>query len=137
MQKTVRIICIILCCVMLFQSSVSATSDVSIQPRFTYVNTFSSSISVDEEDCIAMCESKITANGNLSISATCKLQRLVNGVWITIASWSSSKYCVLYMSKSVPVESGYRYRLWVSGTISDSNGSTLEEISKSSYYHYE
>ena len=81
---------------------------------------------------------KIAAGGNTvaqktvdKISLTVRVERLVNGKWISYTSWSVTDYNTIYISssKTLTVPRGYYYRVYcIHHANSDTSGSYTDGI---------
>lgn len=136
MNTIIKRFFIILYITMVFTVSVFATTFNDIEPRYAYINAINSELVIDEQLGVASCEADIMANGSLKITVTCKLQRVTQNGMVTVATWNQSAKGILLFRESKPVVSGYKYRFYISGEISNSNGTVLEAFSKSYYYDY-
>lgn len=135
MKRKMLQLCAFFCCILLSISTVQAEQSTDIQPRYNYLINYSACITVDTTSSTALCTAKIIATGSLNINAECKLQKLSNNDWVTVASWTETGCGILEIEREHKVSSGYRYRFTYTAKIT--NGSTvLESVSKSDYATY-
>lgn len=133
MNTIIKRVCILLCLSMLFSVTVYATA---VEPRFAYINTINSEIAINEQTGKVSCKADLYANGSLTIKVMCRLQRVtINGL-VTEKTWNRSNIGILRFCETGEVESGYKYRFYISGEIIDSNGAVIETFSKSCYCDY-
>lgn len=135
MKRRILQLCALICCILLSIGTVHAEQTTDIQPRYNYLINYSASITVDNSTSSVICTAKIIATGSLNINAECKLQKLVNAVWVTVDSWTETGCGILAITEKCNVISGYRYRFTYTATISNSS-TVLESVSKSDYVTY-
>ena len=90
------------------------------------------SISVNQSTGIVTCSGTITAKSTYPVKVYAQLQRLENGSWRTITSWTNTGTLSATVTKSYAVYSGYTYRIYVIGYVYDNNGNIVESGSE---YH--
>ena len=166
-----KYISLVLVMVLLFSSTItaSATSNsntITIQPRWSYLDTVSAYININALG-IATCEGRATSRDALTVetvvrllqpvSVSCckrttvstatsrdaltvetvvRLQQLTDTGWSTIKTWSSTSVGSASVSKTYAVYAGYTYRTSVTGYVYDSNGNIIETGSASDTFYY-
>lgn len=79
----------------------------------------------------ASCSGRITPNITAQTEIVVKLQKKENNTWTIIASWSSGKNNgTSEAGGTCSVESGYQYRVWATGTVSNDEGEIYETVSR-------
>ena len=124
MKKQFRLLSLILA-VILCVSALPTARASEIQPRYTYINTLATSITFDE-DGYAVCYGKVIAMAVTPVKVVCKLQKYVNGAWLTLKTWTDTGTAMACVSEKYRVASGSIYRVYTTGYILDSNGYVLE-----------
>lgn len=118
--------------------SASATESVqSVEPRYTGLSAFTTTLILDSGT--AQCHSSSTLyNASYSQTLTMRLQRSVNqSVWTTLQSWTGSNQYNISLSGSRSITHGYYYRLYCTANVYTSSGSwygSNTKISDSQYY---
>ena len=135
MKRRTLQLCTLIFCILLSISTIHAEQTTDIQPRYNYLINYSACITVDNSSSSVICTAKIIATGSLNINAECKLQRLINSVWVTVDSWTETGCGILEIEEKCNVISGYRYRFTYTAKISNSS-TVLESVSKSDYTTY-
>lgn len=125
MKKTGILITLLFALLGLFAAQAWAQGEM--QPLYNDTNRASASLSISGGS--ATCLGKVKPDGaSQSASISMRLQQKKDGRWTNIATWtgSASGGKTASLSKTRSVEKGYNYRLYVSGTIKNSDGSTAE-----------
>lgn len=135
-----KYISLVLVMVLLFSSTItaSATSNsntITIQPRWSYLDTVSAYININALG-IATCEGRATSRDALTVETVVRLQQLTDTGWSTIKTWSSTSVGSASVSKTYAVYAGYTYRTSVTGYVYDSNGNIIETGSASDTFYY-
>lgn len=108
-----------------------------MQPLYSDTGKAEASLSISGGS--AECAGRIKPNAGQNANITMRLQQKKDGRWTNIATWTGSATDgkTASLSKTKSVAKGYDYRLYVSGTIKNSDGSTAESPYKySSTVHY-
>ena len=100
-------------------------ADSGISPRYTYISTVSTNLSISNLG-IATCPATCFATNISSVKLTCRLQQYKNGVWTTIRTWTDTGANMGSISQSVAVYSGYTYRTYISCYVYDATGAIVE-----------
>lgn len=121
---------------LILAGSVNAFAQIlpPISPYYTDTALISAALSIDNG--IATCDGLVSPNSSSKIATvSVRLQRLVNGRWSQIASWSNTASAGLTAAATgtKAVTKGYSYRVMVYGTVKDANGNVLERTSRASY----
>ncbi|MDO5377486.1 MAG: hypothetical protein Q4G52_04040 [Clostridia bacterium] len=117
--------------VLLGLSIAQAWAQGELQPMYNGTNAATATLSISGGT--ANCLGKVKPSGaTQSASISMKLQQKKDGRWTTIATWtgSASNGSTASLSKTKSVAKGYEYRVYVSGTIKNSDGSAAEKPSK-------
>lgn len=110
-----------------------AAKPYEIAPCFVYTKKVTASLSISSG--IATCQGTAQAiSSDNRASLTVKLQRLENGSWITIATWTNSAQNGAQASvvETKGISTGYEYRVLSEAKILDKNGKTLETATATS-----
>lgn len=129
MQK--KLIALALTFLFLF-SSVSAFAQIlpPISPYYSDTSIIGASLSIDGG--VASCDGLVSPNSSTKIATvSVRLQRLVDGRWRQLASWSetASAGSTAAAGGRKSVSKGYSYRVMVYGTVKDADGNVLERTS--------
>lgn len=108
---------------------VSATDNNGAQPRFTYINSLTNSFSINSSTKVASCTGTISVPLPMSVKVVATLQIQENGVWRNVNSRTATGTVQAVASYNPTVNSGYQYKLVVTGYVYDSNGNLLEKAS--------
>lgn len=115
--------------------SASAAVSEPDNPNFNYIRSTGVTFLVDENG-IACCYARCSANSGVTIEIVGTLQQYKNGAWSTLATWSTSGSRLVTLDKQRAVYSGYKYRFSRKFYIYDSEGSFLESDSITRTYNY-
>lgn len=123
--------------ILLLTNSVVASGNSTVQPRYTYMNSVSASLTINESKGEATCVAAATAWTCSSVKITCLLQRYQNGGWQTIKTWSDTDSDIVTVDNTWIIEQGYKYRLRAVGYALDSSNTVLESVTQySKTYDY-
>ena len=131
----------VLVAVMLFMMAVgnvyaAVPEDESISPLYTYVKTNSAYIDINENTGIASCEASCYATNNYTVKIQCRLQQYTGSAWTTLKNWTASGTTYASLNKVWAVNSGYKYRVYATFRIYDSNGTLVETATNTDTYNY-
>lgn len=117
--------------------SISVTAIAQILPPISpyYTDTSVIAVGFTIENGVAGCDGMVSPNSSSKIATvSVRLQKLVNGRWTQIASWSDTASAGLtaMASGTKSLTKGYSYRVMVYGTVKDANGNVLERTSRAS-----
>ena len=117
-------------------SSASAFAQIlpPISPYYTDTSLIGAGLSINNG--VASCDGFVSPNSSSKIATvSVRLQRLVDGRWSQIASWSDTASAGLTAAATgtKSVTKGYSYRVMVYGTVKDAAGNVLERTSRASY----
>ena len=121
--------------VALLTTSVAASGNSAVQPRHTYINTVSASLTVNETTGTATCVATASAFTTPYVKVLCYLQRYQNGGWQTVKTWSNIDSITAVVDETWHVEYGYTYRVRVVGQALDSSYTILESVVQFSKTH--
>lgn len=103
--------------------------DLSRDPRFTYINSIASGLSVNSLGR-ASCSGTFDPYDAVDSTITMTLQQEKDGAWVDIKTWSedSTGSSVRVIDKGYYVEKGYSYRVITIVQIWDTDGAQLEKV---------
>lgn len=134
LKKTALILCLILTLGLGVTTYASAEEAVPM-PCFTYIDYVS--VGFDINGSTASASGLISPNGNLHTRISVKLQRLEDGIWKTRKIWNGSDTDgTCSAGGTYTLTSGYYYRVYVRGSVYDSNGAQLEVHNMTSQTKY-
>lgn len=107
-----------------------------IVPFYDNINSVYAYLSIDESTGIASCTGMMSAKNFYPVSVTMNLQRLSNGFWETLYTWSDSGTWSVTCDGYYAVYSGYSYRVIVQGYVYDSAGNIIESGSAVQVRYY-
>lgn len=133
----ITILSVVLIFSMLCFSASAASSNRAVEPRYTGISTFTTSLNISSGS--AYCtSSSMLSNSSYTQTLTMRLQRSVNqSVWTTLQSWTDTGGFVAAVEGSRSITHGYYYRLYCTANVYTSSGSwygSNTKISDSQYY---
>ena len=136
-----RILSVILVLVTLFTAAIPAfaaapADEPVVSPQYTYIQTISIGLEIDEKTGIATCRASSYATTNYTVEVEYELQRYKDSKWETIKMWSASAIRLSYLTQYWAVYSGYLYRGVVTVRIRDEAGRLLENAIHTKNYLY-
>jgi len=104
-----------------------ATADNDIMhPRYSRIYSIVTDLDIDSSGK-STCNCKVrSGTATDTVDLTMELQRLENGNWNTIKTWTSSGTRLAYLAKNWYVLSGYDYQLRITAEVYDSDGNLME-----------
>lgn len=105
-------------------------------PYFTAINSIYSLLQIDRSTGIATCVGEVQAKELTPVEVVVQLQRLENGTWNTLVTWTNTGTFYATKSGSYCVPKGYSYRTKVTGLVYDSTGNIIESGSGSHVVDY-
>lgn len=132
MKKYTRVICIILALSFFLITPAKATSETDIQPLYDYVSTIHLDLEINSNTGLASCSTRVVPSGYIPADVELKLQRLINGSWVTFMSWEASDTGKVTIEKSYYVYKGYYYRLSVDVTVYNASGTVIDSVTENS-----
>lgn len=114
-----------------FTAQAALAFEGTIQPFYISTSTIDAKLVIESGK--ANCVGKVKpTSSTYSTSITVTLQRKVDGAWRKFAAWTDSGKGLsgASVSESKVLEAGYDYRVFVSGTIKDADGTVLESPTK-------
>lgn len=115
----------------------AATGDENvIMPRFTYFELLTASFIIDENTGVSSSNASSYSVAGYTNKIVCKLQRERTNGWLTLKTWTATGDGQAYLDQDWAVYSGYNYRIVVTFSVLDSNGTALETFTKARYYDY-
>lgn len=134
-KQLLSLVVLLLCLSMVVPTAAASESEVDISPQYLVVMTFGTSFDIDSNGR-STCTGKGTVETNYTIDITMELQQKKGGSWETIKTWTDSGRRVS-MAKNWYVDSGYDYRIKLSGTATNSSGEVIESpVTYSGVQHY-
>lgn len=123
------IIVALLCC-----STVTSATEVSVTPRYSYINNCVIGFTIDSSGK-ASCSCSVEPTSNLPVQIMCKLQKKVDGEWTTVKYWTKTDNGATVVGGNYYVYSGYEYRVFVTAKVFNADKTLiLETITKYSNY---
>ena len=102
-----------------------------LSPRYQYTAAISTSLDICGGQAIA--SGRIDPNSLMRTSVVVKLQRLESGAWKTIRTWTDSNTAgASEAGGTKAVDSGYDYRVHVTGKVYNTSGVVLETVTMTS-----
>ena len=125
-----RIICVLVCLIMVVTTALTAYSEDLEGMLYTYIDMVNAKLTITGSS--AEVESYIIPVGNLKTTLIVRLQRKSgSGTWISIAVWTASNDTGSSgVVKTKKVTSGYSYRVFSTGKAYDSSGNVIETVNK-------
>lgn len=125
-----RSICLVLSLLLVLFTATAASAECTIMPRYAYVSTINSSLSISSGTARAV--GKVATDQNMKTSIIVRLQReYSSGKWTTISTWTSSNESgASEAGGTKTLTSGYNYRVYVTGKVYDSAGTVIETVDK-------
>ena len=105
--------------------SIPMAHATEVQPRFTYLNNISTSITFNANED-AVCKAKVTTITDYRVRVVFKLQKFTADSWVTLALWSDEANYVAHIQGNYGVEPGNVYRVYTVAMILDDDGTVLE-----------
>lgn len=114
----------------------ATTDENAIMPRFTYFEVLTASFIIDEDTGISSSNASSYSVPGYTNKIVCKLQRERTNGWTTLKTWTATGTRYADIDQDWAVYSGYNYRIVVTFSILDSDGTVLETLTKARYYDY-
>lgn len=115
----------------------AATSDENvIMPRYTYFILLTCGLTIDEDTGISSSNASSLSVDGYTNKIVCKLQRERTNGWTTVKTWTATGIGDAFLDQDWAVYSGYNYRIVVTFSVLDSDGTVLETLTKARYYDY-
>lgn len=130
MKRTMRILALLVAIVLLTSSTVYASGDTTVQPRYTYIASMAAKLSINTYTGVAHCYGKVLASSLRPAKVLVNLQRKIGNNWETIKSWMVTANTAAIVSEYYCLASGYEYRVEVVGFVYDSNNNALLETAR-------
>lgn len=127
-------IALVLCLTVIPVNVSAATMDSltgTVEPRFTAINSIYSLLQIDEKLGIATCVGEMQAKEMVPVKVIVQLQRLENGVWNTLQTWSNTGTFYATKAGSYAIARGYTYRTKTIAFVYDNDGNIVESGSGS------
>ena len=105
----------------------------TVQPRYTYINKVTATLSINTSTEVATCKSSIEAASGCRVRLLMYLQVYENSRWDTVMTWETTGTSSALLSKTRSISSSNTYRLYVAGHVLDANGVILEVATKTDY----
>lgn len=132
MKKFIKLLCLILICTSFLMTPIYAAQGTDIQPLYDYVSTIQLILDINSNTGLSTSTVDVTTAGYLPVDVELKLQRLINGNWVTYKSWEAYDTGKVTIEKSYYVYKGYLYRLSVDVTVYNSNGAVIDSVTENS-----
>ena len=107
-----------------------------LEPRFVAINSIYALLKIEESSGIATCVGEVCAKEMVPVEVVVQLQRLEDGMWNTLYTWSDTGTLFASMSGNYCVPRGYTYRTRVTAFVYDSDGNIIESGSGSHQVNY-
>lgn len=107
-----------------------------VEPRFVAINSIYSLLKIDESNGIATCVGEVRAREMVQLKVVVQLQRLEDGMWNTLYTWSNTGTLFASKSGSYAIARGYTYRAKVTGFVYDADGNIIESGSATHQVDY-
>lgn len=114
----------------------ATANDNVIMPRFTYFELLTASFIIDEDTGISSSNASSYSVPGYTNKIVCKLQRERTNGWTTLKTWTATGTRYADIDQDWAVYSGYNYRIVVTFSVLDSDGTVLETLTKARYYDY-
>lgn len=137
MKKLKKLLLLSLSLVIMLSFSLSAFAQAKISPRWNYLISMSADLDINSLG-VANVDVYCIANKSTidSMKATIAVQRLENGSWKTVKSWSTSEDgSTINFNKNCAVYKNYSYRVKVTAK-AYSNGSLKETVTQDFDFGY-
>lgn len=115
---------------------VCAAENESIQPRYTYIASFTASMLVHSNTGISTCTGFVKVNPGYKAKVVCRLQKQVDSAWETVKTWEGTGDGYANVSEKWAVYSYYNYRVYVTAYVYDSDGNIVETAANVDYADY-
>ena len=126
MKHTLRVLALLVAIALLICSTVYASEDTILQPRYSYISSLTAKLSINTTTGVTYCYGKVQASSFLPVKILFSLQKKIGNSWYTVKSWMETANTSATVSQYYCVNSGYEYRVEVVGFIYDSNNALLE-----------
>ena len=103
----------------------AAEADSGISPRFTYISTVSTHLTISNTG-VSTSTATGYATGVSSVKLVCRLQQYKDGGWKTIYVWTNKGTNMASVAQQWAVHSGYKYRTYTSFYVYNAAGTLLE-----------
>ena len=134
MYKKIAIILI----VVLFATAIPCVSAAgsNIQPLYNNIESIVVGLGIDEENGLAYCAGEVEAYYNVPVEVLVQLQVYKNGTWKTLMSWSDTGTGYAQVDQIYSVDSGYNYKVKVTGYICNDLGLPIESETEEKEFYY-
>lgn len=112
------------------------TDENVIMPRFTYFILLTADFTIDEDTGVSSSNASSFSVDGYTNKIVCKLQRERTNGWTTLKTWTATGIGYASIDQDWAVYSGYNYRIVVTFSVLDSDGTVLETLTKARYYDY-
>ena len=116
---------IVLAVILSFPVCASAATEYDIEPYFVNFYSLNASLSISQSGCAKVSVKASLRDKTLRADLESSLQRLENGRWVDVKTWSTEGSSLFTFTEQWYVISGYSYRVEVTAKVYD--GSTLIE----------
>ena len=114
----------------------ATANDNVIMPRFTYFELLTCGLTIDESTGVSSSNASSYSVPGYTNKIVCKLQRERTNGWTTLKTWTATGTRYADIDQDWAVYSGYNYRIVVTFSVLDSDGTVLETLTKARYYDY-
>ena len=129
-------LCVLLVVSLLFTCALPVSASEQVEPRYSHIQTFSFSFSINQSTGLATCTGMVDVRTFDTVKVVLHLQQYKNSSWKTIKSWEATGTMVAAVSKQYYVYEGYAYRIYCYGYVYDSNNVIVEQDSGTVYRTY-
>lgn len=116
------------------QASGKEDATYSKQPnnlRYILIQSISAGLSIQNNTAYC-CSMVSSSNRALTCNLSMALQRKENTSWVQVTNWTGSGIGSIALDKTCPVYPGNLYRVFITATVLDTNGTILERTTKAS-----
>lgn len=137
MRKVLSVVlALVLAGVLAVPSLAAVPEDTVVSPLYTYIQTATANLSIDESTGIATCKASCYSVKGYTVEIICELQQYNDSTWTTLKTWTASGSRFASVNEIWAVFSGYTYRVYATYRIRDTAGSLLESITGTDSYVY-
>lgn len=135
MKKAISLIFVAVLLIGLAMPAFAAT-DTGIQPRYTYIQSVSTNISINQSTGTASCNGYISAKSSIPVKIHVQLQVKENGIWRTLCTRIANGTEETYVSFQYTVEKGYEYKVVTNAYAYNAQGTLVESTIYTDFASY-
>ena len=99
----------------------SATTECNVEPYYVNFSILNASLSISKSGCSNVEVKARLRDYTLTVNLESSLQRLENGRWVDVKTWSTEGSSLFTFTEQWYVISGYSYRVEVTAKVYDGN----------------